>query len=78
MAFNSGAIRMSTQPLTYSPEYNPPENKPPSEFDGFRFYNLRKMPGKENKQLFVTVSPESLTFGYGNHACPGRFFAATS
>ena len=33
------------------------------------------MAGRENKHLFVTVSPESLTWGYGNHACPGRFFA---
>ena len=33
------------------------------------------MAGKENKHLFVTSSPESLTWGYGNHACPGRFFA---
>jgi cytochrome P450 len=32
------------------------------------------MAGKENKHLFVTTSPESLTWGYGNHACPGRFF----
>lgn len=24
----------------------------------------------------VTVSPSNLTFGYGRHACPGRFFAA--
>ena len=33
------------------------------------------MAGRENKHLFVTSSPESLTWGYGNHACPGRFFA---
>jgi len=25
---------------------------------------------------FVSVSPNSLGFGYGRHACPGRFFAA--
>jgi cytochrome P450 len=33
------------------------------------------MAGKENKHLFVTTSPESLTWGYGKHACPGCFFA---
>jgi len=33
------------------------------------------MAGKENKHLFVTSSPESLTWGYRNHSCPGRFFA---
>lgn len=66
---------MSPQSQTFSPEYNPPDNKPPNEFDGFRFYRLRKMAGKENKHLFVTVSPDSLTWGYGRNACPGRFFA---
>lgn len=76
-AFAARAVQMSPQSQTFSPEYNPPENKPPHEFDGFRFYRLRKMAGKENKHLFVTVSPESLTWGYGNHACPGRFFADT-
>lgn len=25
---------------------------------------------------FVSISPNSLGFGYGRHACPGRFFAA--
>lgn len=69
---------MSPKSEAFSPEYNPAENKGPDEFDGFRFYRLRKMGGgRENKHLFVTVSPESLTWGYGNHACPGRFFADT-
>ena len=34
------------------------------------------MEGKENKHQFVTTSPDSLIFGHGNHACPGRFFAS--
>ena len=34
------------------------------------------MKGKENMHQFVTTSPDSLTFGHGNHACPGRFFAS--
>lgn len=75
LAFDTRSVHTSTKTQTFSPEYNPPENKPPTEFDGFRFYRLRKMAGKENKHLFVTSSPESLTWGYGNHACPGRFFA---
>ena len=74
-AFPARAVQMSTRSQAFSPEYNPLENKPPHEFDGFRFYRLRKMAGKQNRHLFVTVSPESLTWGYGNHACPGRFFA---
>jgi len=32
--------------------------------------------GNENRYQFVTTSPDSLAFGHGNHACPGRFFAS--
>lgn len=35
------------------------------------------MEGNENRHQFVTTSPESFAFGYGNHACPGRFFASS-
>lgn len=34
------------------------------------------MPGKENKNQFVTTAPDSLSFGHGTHAYPGRFFAS--
>lgn len=34
------------------------------------------MEGKENRHQFVTTSTDSLVFGHGNHACPGRFFAS--
>lgn len=47
-----------------------------SEFDGYRFYNLRQIPGQENSAQFVTTSESHLGFGHGKHACPGRFFAA--
>lgn len=50
--------------------------KPLSQFDGSRYYNLRKIQGNENKYQFVTTSSESLNFEHGNHACPGRFFAS--
>ncbi|KAI9441480.1 cytochrome P450 [Lactarius indigo] len=48
----------------------------PDEFDGFRFAKLR-----EHNRVGVaghkatSASAEYLTFGYGRHACPGRFFA---
>ncbi|KAK7743876.1 hypothetical protein SLS53_003897 [Cytospora paraplurivora] len=56
----------------------------PDRFDAFRSYRAREREGLEgvNKagvgaaNQFVTVSPSNLTFGYGRHACPGRFFAA--
>jgi cytochrome P450 len=49
-----------------------------SEFDGLRSYKLRKS-GKATdiaRNQFVTTNETNLGFGYGRHACPGRFFAA--
>lgn len=46
------------------------------KFDGYRFFNLRQTPGQENSSQLVTTSPDHLGFGHGQHACPGRFFAA--
>ncbi|KAI9789340.1 MAG: hypothetical protein M1816_006229 [Peltula sp. TS41687] len=48
----------------------------PEQFDGFRFEKLRQEPGKENYYQFVSTGLDSLHFGHGMHACPGRFFAA--
>ena len=48
----------------------------PETFDPYRFLKLRERPGEENSWQFVTTSPESLAFGHGMHACPGRFFAS--
>ncbi|KAM7203158.1 putative cytochrome P450 [Naviculisporaceae sp. PSN 640] len=41
----------------------------PSTFDGFRFV----APGSAQ---FVTTNAANLSWGYGKHACSGRFFAA--
>ncbi|KAJ8124096.1 hypothetical protein ONZ43_g101 [Nemania bipapillata] len=48
----------------------------PERFDGYRFLRMRNDPGKENSAQFVATSVDSLGFGHGLHACPGRFFAA--
>ncbi|KAI1422808.1 cytochrome P450 [Xylaria sp. FL1777] len=48
----------------------------PQKFDGYRFLKMRSDPGKENTAQFVTTGINSLGFGHGAHACPGRFFAA--
>lgn len=55
--------------------HSPGHTKPLNEFDGLRFYKLRQLPGNENRHLVVSTSPDSLIFGHGSHACPGRFFA---
>ncbi|KAI9465137.1 cytochrome P450 [Lactarius psammicola] len=53
------------------------ENFPnPDEFDGFRFAKLRERDGDAmTRHQATSTSAECLTFGYGRHACPGRFFA---
>lgn len=55
----------------------------PNSFDGLRYYNMRTKltkTGQDEKEVagkhqFVSVSNSSFMFGYGKHACPGRFFA---
>src|ERR1700761_4429551 len=56
-----------------------PTNYPnPEEFDAWRFVKLRsqKEGVTSNYHQLVTSNKTSLFFGYGKHACPGRFFAA--
>ncbi|KAF7519302.1 hypothetical protein G7054_g13136 [Neopestalotiopsis clavispora] len=43
------------------------------DFDGLRFYRKRQKPGQENKHQFISVGKDDLSFGYGRHACPGRY-----
>lgn len=54
----------------------PPAWGNPHEFDGFRFYKLRSNPEDANRFQFASTSYDSMQFGFGNDACPGRFFAA--
>ncbi|KAK1985682.1 P450 monooxygenase [Colletotrichum cereale] len=48
----------------------------PEIFDPRRFLKMRSEEGQEKNWQFVTTSPHHLGFGYGDHACPGRFLAA--
>lgn len=48
----------------------------PEVFDGYRWSKLRQQENQQNSHQFVSTSSSSLLFGHGNHACPGRFFAA--
>lgn len=56
--------------------YNPELFPDPLRFDGYRFSDMRKRPGEENRWQFVTTSSNHLSFGHGKHSCPGRFFAS--
>ncbi|PKY00091.1 putative cytochrome P450 [Aspergillus campestris IBT 28561] len=51
----------------------------PEEFKGFRFHDLQKekVSGEKGPPVvYATSHPSSMAFGYGRHACPGRFFAS--
>ncbi|ORY70473.1 ent-kaurene oxidase [Pseudomassariella vexata] len=56
----------------------------PDKFLPTRFLSLRTNPttpdpiGYKNREQyqFVSVTKENMSFGFGRHACPGRFFAA--
>lgn len=58
----------------------------PDTFDGFRFSKLHERqygddltPGGGSSGMpfqLVTTTSDYLVWGYGRHACPGRFFAA--
>ncbi|KXH34975.1 ent-kaurene oxidase [Colletotrichum simmondsii] len=55
-----------------------------TQFDPYRFVSIRsearsdplQYANKEQYQ-FVSSTKENMAFGFGRHACPGRFFAAT-
>lgn len=55
---------------------NPELHSEPGKFDVYRFRRMREEPGNEHKAQLVATSAEQLTFGHGQYACPGRFFAA--
>jgi cytochrome P450 len=46
------------------------------DFDPLRFVKLQEQETGKRRFDMVTTSVDSLAFGYGNHACPGRYFAA--
>ncbi|KAK7953824.1 Cytochrome P450 monooxygenase ATR2 [Apiospora saccharicola] len=66
------------------PVNNDPKLYPePDVFDPYRFHDLRNATKPDpinyktrEQYQFVTVTKENMAFGYGKHACPGRFFAA--
>ncbi|KZL74216.1 cytochrome P450 [Colletotrichum tofieldiae] len=47
----------------------------PTQFDGYRFLRMRSTDEEKMSQL-VSTSVKHPGFGHGQHACPGRFFAA--
>lgn len=57
--------------------WDPALHANPQRWDGRRFQHLRSEPGsRANTAHLVSTSADHLGFGHGEHACPGRFFAA--
>ncbi|KAK7917919.1 hypothetical protein PG985_009793 [Apiospora marii] len=70
---------------------DPDNYEDPTRYDAFRFSRPFEKPQREGssperpkpgpvvgeqQKLIVTTTPTFLPFGYGRHACPGRWFAA--
>ncbi|KAF4636465.1 hypothetical protein G7Y89_g1617 [Cudoniella acicularis] len=50
----------------------------PTDFSGFRHYELRQRPREHMRHQFATTSRDNLHFGHGKYSCPGRFFASNT
>ncbi|KAJ8586523.1 cytochrome P450 [Rhizopogon salebrosus TDB-379] len=48
-----------------------------SQFQPFRFSELRENRGEDQGCLLASTSSSYVSFGFGTHACPGRFFVAS-
>ncbi|KAG6988956.1 ent-kaurene oxidase [Physcia stellaris] len=48
----------------------------PSAFDGYRFCKMRESnPQSAGQQQYTAANLTNMSWGYGKHACPGRWFA---
>ena len=47
----------------------------PELFEPMRFYHRRHATDELTKHQVAQITNDNLTFGHGNQACPGRFFA---
>jgi cytochrome P450 len=64
-----------------SVQLDPQTYEDPLRFDGFRFVKMKEravLQGYPDKKFdMATANSETVSFGQGRHACPGRFFAST-
>ncbi|KAI4279911.1 MAG: hypothetical protein L6R35_006004 [Caloplaca aegaea] len=67
------SIGVATQAISMDPNIYPD----PDKYDAFRFSKLREVdPERAGKMQFASSNPQSMGFGFGRYACPGRFFAS--
>ncbi|QUC21856.1 uncharacterized protein UV8b_06097 [Ustilaginoidea virens] len=70
-------VAVPSNAMLQQPEHVPGPAKP-SEFDPFRYSNLRNDPvlGPQYQRFMCAMTNSSnMAFGYGRYACPGRFYA---
>lgn len=80
----TGSVKLSTGPelpldtmiaVSTWESNNGPNIVDPERFDGLRFAKMREIPGNESKFQLAGTGTYATGFGFGDHACPGRFFA---
>ena len=67
-------IAVPAQAISMDPQIFPN----PTEFDAFRFAKIRQTTDDstvKGRCQWSASNLQSMAFGYGRHACPGRFFA---
>ncbi|KAI8287264.1 Cytochrome P450 monooxygenase [Colletotrichum sp. SAR11_57] len=67
--------RLATENIELSSGFDDEWYDNPEQYDGYRFLRMRNTDEEKHAHL-VSASPKHTAFGYGQHACPGRFFAA--
>ncbi|KAK3177962.1 hypothetical protein OEA41_000094 [Lepraria neglecta] len=68
-------IGVPTSSLLMDPDLYPD----PTRYDGFRFAKIRTHEPNADasaRAQYAASNPSSMSFGFGRHSCPGRFFAA--
>ncbi|EKG09548.1 Cytochrome P450 [Macrophomina phaseolina MS6] len=54
--------------------WEPSNYENPDAFDGYRYVKRQQDPELARTSQFASWSAEHVGFGFGKHACPGRFF----
>jgi cytochrome P450 len=74
---SDGTVLPSGSRIMVAGRFADPDIYPePEKLDAYRFLKLRENSNQPNHWQHTSMTPEHLGFGYGEHGCPGRFFAS--